>query len=100
MRDSINLILAAVPRHIPEGKVRHYLAELPGVTAVHDLHIWGLSTREVALTAHLVMPEKVLSDEDYHHINEYLKHKFKINHATIQVERGTIENPCGQVEVC
>lgn len=100
MRDSVNLILAAVPRHIPEEKVRHYLAGLPGVKAVHDLHIWGLSTREVALTAHLVMPEKILSDEDFRRINDYLKHHFKINHATLQVERGTIENPCGQVEVC
>lgn len=100
MRDSVNLILAAVPRHIPEEKVRQYLGEIPGVTAVHDLHIWGLSTREVALTAHLVMPKKTLSDHDFHEINDHLKDHFKINHATLQVERGTIENPCGQVEVC
>jgi cobalt-zinc-cadmium efflux system protein len=100
LRDSVNLILAGVPRHIPQEKVRLYLASLPGVKAVHDLHIWGLSTREVALTAHLVMPDRILSDQDFHHINTHLKHHFKINHATLQVEHGTIENPCGQVEVC
>jgi cobalt-zinc-cadmium efflux system protein len=100
MRDSVNLILAAVPRHIPQEKVHKYLSTIPGVTAVHDLHIWGLSTREVALTAHLIMPDKALSDEDFHEINDYLKHHFKINHATIQVERGHLENPCGQAGKC
>ncbi len=61
LRDSLHLILDAIPHYIDHAGVKHYLENLPGVTAVHDLHIWGLSTREVALTAHLVMPEHPLT---------------------------------------
>jgi cobalt-zinc-cadmium efflux system protein len=80
--------------------VQNYLRQLPGVKAIHDLHIWGLSTKEVALTAHLVMPESSLSDADYKEINEVLHHQFRINHATLQVESGSMENPCLRSEVC
>lgn len=100
IRDSINLVLDAVPRHINQHKVKSYLTNLKGVTAVHDLHIWGLSTNEVALTAHLIMPEATLSDEDFHHINHELKHHFHIDHATLQVERGTGGEPCAMIESC
>src|SRR5579883_5557 len=65
LRDSVRLILDAVPHYIDQAGVRHYLAQLPGVAALHDLHIWGLSTKEVALTAHLVMPDSSLTDADY-----------------------------------
>src|SRR5207247_596346 len=58
LRDSISLILDAIPHYIDHGGVREYLSKLPGVTAVHDFHIWGLSTKEVALTAHLIMPQQ------------------------------------------
>jgi len=94
LRDSLHLIMDAVPRYIDHAGVREYLTHLPGVTAVHDLHIWGLSTREVALTAHLVMPESRLSDHDYKVINEKLHHDFNISHATIQVESGETNDAC------
>lgn len=100
LRDSLNLILDAVPHYIDSAGVRDYLATLPGVTSVHDLHIWGLSTREVALTVHLIMPEKTLSDDDYHQINHDLQDQFRINHVTIQVEKGTSDDPCGRVISC
>lgn len=100
IRDSVNLILDAVPRHINYDDVKDYLATLPGVEAVHDLHIWGLSTKEVALTAHLVMPELQLGDQDFHKINDYLKDHLKIDHVTLQVERGHLDDPCGQAKVC
>ncbi len=88
LRDSINLILDAVPHNIEQDKVRDYLNAIKGVVAVHDLHIWGLSTKEIALTAHLVMPDSYLTDDDYQHICGELKQQFKINHATLQVEKG------------
>ncbi len=100
LRDSVNLILDAVPHGINDKEVRNYLCQLPGVAAVHDMHIWGLSTQEVALTAHLIMPDKHLTDQDYQDINAALKHRFQIDHVTLQVEVSTHADPCGQVLRC
>ncbi len=100
LRDSVRLILDAVPRHIDQHEIQEFLQNLPKVQAVHDLHIWGLSTKEVALTAHLIMPGATLSDADYERINTVLKEKFKIGHATIQVERGSTDYPCKHSEIC
>jgi len=94
IRDSINMTLDAVPHKIDTIGVKDYLLSIPGVKAIHDLHIWGLSTREIALTAHLVIPEKFLLDEDYHTINEVLLHRFHIHHVTLQVEQSDIDNHC------
>jgi cobalt-zinc-cadmium efflux system protein len=100
LRDSINLILDAIPHYIDHIGVKDYLTSLPGVTAIHDLHIWGLSTREVALTAHLIMPEKKLTDAEYKKINHDLHDHFKITHATLQVEAGSAEDPCNRSTIC
>ncbi len=100
LRNSISLILDAIPRHIDHQGISSWLATLPGVTDVHDLHIWGLSTREVALTAHLTMPEKKLSDAEFHRINTTLKEKFRIDHATLQVESGSTEFACHRIDHC
>lgn len=83
---STRLALAAVPEGIDRSAVEHYLSELPGVTAVHDLHIWPLSTTDVALTAHLVRPGHGADDELLHNACQSLKERFGIGHATIQVE--------------
>jgi cobalt-zinc-cadmium efflux system protein len=100
LRDSVGLIMDAIPHYIDHHGIEHYLQNLSGVTAVHDLHIWGLSTKEVALTVHLIMPTATLSDADYQKINQILKEKFRVNHATIQVEKGSSENPCVRSEKC
>lgn len=100
LRDSLRLILDAVPHYIDHKGVKDYLTQLPGVKEVHDLHIWGLSTREVALTAHLIMPNANLSDADYKKINSVLKQEFNINHVTLQVESGSLENRCLRSEGC
>lgn len=100
LRNSVRLILDAVPHYIDEAGIEKYLQSIPGVKTVHDLHIWGLSTKEVALTAHLVMPERKLSDADHDQINFYLREKFRINHATIQVETGSPDYPCLRSEIC
>lgn len=100
LRDSVRLILDAIPHHINVAGIKHFLGDIPGVTAVHDLHIWGLSTKEIALTAHLVMPKATLTDADYVKINATLKDQFRIDHATLQVESGCKEHPCVRSETC
>lgn len=100
LRDSLSLILDAVPHYIDHTGVKDYLSTYPGVTAVHDLHIWGLSTKEIALTAHLIMPQAPLTDADYQKINTHLHTQFRVNHVTIQVESGSMEHPCGRTDVC
>jgi cobalt-zinc-cadmium efflux system protein len=84
-RDSLNLALDAVPRGIDLADVRDYLVGLEGVLEVHDLHIWAMSTNETALTAHLVRPSGH-DDAFLHLVCEGLSHRFKIHHATLQVE--------------
>jgi len=100
LRRSIDLIMGAVPHGIDQQAVKKYLSQIPGVTAIHDLHIWGLSTQETALTAHLVMPERFLSDEEYQEINHKLRHDFKISHVTLQIEKGHTDFPCEQESIC
>lgn len=94
LRDSVTLALSAVPSRIDPAAVRSWLEELPGVTEVHDLHIWAMSTSEVALTAHLVMPEAQVSDQFYEQVAHELDQRFGIHHATLQLERGDMRNPC------
>ena len=87
LRDSVKMGLQAVPPGISEHKVRCYLASLPGVSAVHDLHIWPMSTTETALTAHLVMPEGHPGDDFLRDVANELRHDHRIGHTTLQIER-------------
>jgi len=87
LRESFNLAMDAVPESVDLVEVRKYLAELPDVTAVHDLHIWAMSTREVALTAHLVMPAAAAGDAFLYTVCEHLQRTFGIAHSTIQIEQ-------------
>ena len=86
LRDSVRLALQAVPEGIEIERVRAYLADVPGVVGVHDLHVWGMSTTDTALTAHLVMPQGHPGDAFVAGISERLREQFNICHATIQVE--------------
>jgi cobalt-zinc-cadmium efflux system protein len=88
LAESTRLALDAVPAAIDAGAVEDYLAGLPGVAAVHDLHIWPLSTTRVALTAHLVRPDDAGNDAFLHAVAAELDARFGIHHATLQLERG------------
>jgi cobalt-zinc-cadmium efflux system protein len=94
LRDSVNLALDAVPEGVDLPGVRQYLARLPKVVDVHDLHIWGMSTTETALTAHLVLTEAVCDDAFLARIEGELHTLFGIEHTTIQVETGNPAYPC------
>jgi len=94
LRESLDLALDAVPRGIDRSAVEAYLAGLPGITAVHDLHIWGMSTTETALTAHLVKPDPCGDDALLARICEDLSSRFGIGHATLQWERDDGTHVC------
>jgi cobalt-zinc-cadmium efflux system protein len=87
-RDSVSLALDGVPRGIELVDVRDYLVGLEGVSEVHDLHIWAMSTNETALTAHLVRPGGT-DDAFLHRVCEELSHRFNIHHPTLQIEVAT-----------
>ena len=88
LREALNLALDAVPEGVDPAAVEAYFSSLPGVTEIHDLHIWGMSTTETALTVHLVRPGAQPDDRFLAGIAHELEHRFQIHHATIQIEAG------------
>lgn len=93
--DSMNLALDAVPEGIRLIDVETYLTGLPGVAHIHDLHIWGMSTTETALTAHLVIPDGPTSADAFLvQTATQLHDQFGIEHTTVQVETGDPAYPC------
>jgi len=92
--DSVNLALDAVPAGIDPLEVDAMLRGLEGVVEVHDLHIWGMSTTDVALTAHLIRPCHGGEDALLATATRELRDRFGIAHATLQVEEGLAIHPC------
>lgn len=86
LKDSFKMGLMGVPDGIDEVAVRAFLLAQPGITAVHDMHIWPMSTTETAFTAHLVMPQGHPGDAFLHGLAHELDHRFGIHHPTIQIE--------------
>jgi cobalt-zinc-cadmium efflux system protein len=94
LKQSLGLALQAVPPGIDAAAVRDFLNGLPGVTEVHDLHIWAMSTTENALTAHLVMPAGHPGDDFLHDACEHLRGDFRIQHPTLQIEVADTATAC------
>jgi cobalt-zinc-cadmium efflux system protein len=94
LRDSLHLSLDGVPASVNSSDVMSYLADQRGVTDVHDLHIWALSTTSVALTAHLVVPDRGAEDALLDSLTPDLKRRFHIHHSTLQIERDRCEHGC------
>ena len=98
LSQSLHLSLDGVPEHIDLAAVRQYLLSLTGVTAVHDLHIWAMSSSEVALTVHLVMPSAHHDDEFLQHLSHELHEHYHIDHATIQIISAPFTAACYEVK--
>jgi cobalt-zinc-cadmium efflux system protein len=94
LRESVAMSLGAVPAGVDRAAVQSYLTELPGVSNVHDLHIWGMSTTDTALTAHLVVPDGHPGDALLMQVANEMATRFGIGHTTLQVETGA-DTVCG-----
>ena len=94
LRDSVNLSLHAVPTHIDFAKVKDFLESRPGVKEAHDLHIWAMSTTDVALSTHLMMQDGHPGDRFIRQITHQLEEQFRITHSTIQIELGDDHEEC------
>ena len=100
LRDSLNLAIDGVPRHLDPQAVRSWLQQQPGVEGMHDLHIWPISTTDTAMTVHLIMPVPPVDDGFLNGLADQLHLQFEISHATFQIERGDSNHPCVQSESC
>ena len=94
LRDSLDMALDAAPRGVDPDAVRDWLAARPGVTGVHDLHIWAMSTTETALTAHLTRPDNADGDAFLRETAHALAKRFRIGHPTLQIETGADGRAC------
>jgi cobalt-zinc-cadmium efflux system protein len=94
LKDAAASVIDAVPAHIDYRSVRAYLAQLPSVSEVHDLHIWRLSSTETALTAHLVLPWSAHAPTFLQDVCRQLHDRFQIEHSTVQIEASGLDQPC------
>ena len=84
--DSANLLMDRVPKEIDAEEVRRFLTAYPDVQQICDLHIWGVSSSETMLTAHLVVQPKVDRDALLHRLLAALQQRFELAHMTVQLE--------------
>ena len=93
LRDSMNLAIDSVPEGIDIGGIKRYLTGLENVSQIHDLHVWPMSTTEVALSVHLIIVDDSLNNDFLPKLQQQLHDRFSIEHSTIQVERQG-DDPC------
>ncbi len=93
LRDSMNLAIDSVPKGIDMAGIKRHLTNLEHVSQIHDLHVWPLSTTEVALSVHLIIVDDSLNNDFLSKLQQQLHDRFSIEHSTIQVERQD-DGPC------
>ncbi len=93
-RQSLHLMFDGVPESVDLIAVQAYLLSQPGVEDVHDLHVWAMSTSDIALTAHLMMPGGHPGDAFFEEIAAALHDRYEITHPTIQIEIGRLDHGC------
>jgi cobalt-zinc-cadmium efflux system protein len=94
LRESLNYAIDAVPKSVDVSGIRQYLISLDNVERIHDLHVWPLSTTEIALTVHIVVTDKAIDNQLLMDLRNHLNNHFRIGHTTIQVEAHSAENGC------
>lgn len=94
LKQSLRLMMAAVPDHIDDAAITRFLQQQPGVSAVHDLHIWAMSTTETALTVQLVTPQGHPGDAALDAISAELREHYAIHHSTLQIRLGAGAQTC------
>lgn len=94
LRESLHMLFDGVPAHIDTNAIRQWLGEQPGVTAVDDLHIWAISTTQVALTAHLRMPMERSGEDFLKTTSAHLREQFGVQHITLQTSPSRIPGCC------
>lgn len=90
VRESVDVLLEAVPRHIDMNRVRQALLDIPGVEEVHDLHVWTLTSGYLAMSGHTVITDPAKHQETIGAVHEAMHDLFGISHVTVQVEHRTI----------
>lgn len=93
-KQSLHMLFDGVPDSVAPQAVHDCLAALPGVSQVHDLHIWAMGTSQIALTAHLVMPQGHADDAFLKNATDQLHDRFEITHVTIQIVKVPFTQPC------
>ncbi|WP_417223119.1 cation diffusion facilitator family transporter [Amphritea sp.] len=94
LKDSMNYALDAVPDSVDIAALKHYINDLESVERIHDLHVWPLSTTEIALTVHLVVNDTKLDNHFLCHLQQHFQTHFDIAHSTIQIESSSAEQNC------
>ncbi len=97
LKQSVHLLFDGVPDSVDLREVRDLLQSLPGVSRVHDLHVWAMGTSQIALTAHLVMPQGQADDAFLESATHQLHERFEIEHVTLQVVRRPFTRPCSDL---
>jgi cobalt-zinc-cadmium efflux system protein len=95
LTQSMRMVLAAVPDNVDRTGIEQFLRSRPGVTGVHDLHIWAVSTTETALTAQLVTPAGHPGDDALDDISRHLREDYAVQHSTLQIRLGATAHQCG-----
>ena len=95
LKDTTQILLEGVPRGIDLAELRTAIAATPGVSGVHDLHVWSLSGNDHSLSAHVALAEQTDFDTVRSAVGAMLLERYKIQHATIQVEREPCEDADG-----
>jgi cobalt-zinc-cadmium efflux system protein len=91
VRESLDILMEAVPEHIDLERLRGEMEQVPGTRRVHDLHVWTLTTGRYALAAHAVVDASVNGDAILVQMRDLLSRRFAVHHVTIQLE---CEQPC------
>jgi cobalt-zinc-cadmium efflux system protein len=94
LRDSFNYAIDAVPKSIDIVGIKQYMTDFDHVHRIHDLHVWPLSTNEVALTVHIVVKNDSLDNRFLRELQQHLHDHFGIDHATVQLETSMNESEC------